>query len=80
VVSGATGVVWLDTATLHSQSRQLSDWKVWSLALTPDGDKLYVVNDAGKIAEVSMTGQHAATTFGGGPGQPLALIRVQAAS
>jgi DNA-binding beta-propeller fold protein YncE len=80
VVSGATGVVWLDTATLHSQSRQLSDWKIWSLALTPDGNKLYVVNDAGKIAEVSMTGQHAATTFGGGPGQPLALIRVQAAS
>jgi hypothetical protein len=78
VTSGA-GVVWLDTATLHAQSRQLADWTVGSLALSPDGNKLYVVNDAGRIAEVSMTGQHVATTFGGGPGQPLALIRVEAA-
>jgi len=78
VMSGA-GVVWLDTATLHVQSRQLTDWTVWSLALSPDGNKLYVVNDAGKIAEMPMTGPHVATTFGGGPGQPLALIRVTAA-
>jgi hypothetical protein len=78
VMSGATGVVWLDTATLHLQSRQLADWTVWSLALSPDGSKLYVVNDAGMIAEVAMVGSHAATTFGGGPGQPLALIRVEA--
>jgi DNA-binding beta-propeller fold protein YncE len=78
VMSGATGVVWVDAATLHAQGRQLTDWTVWSLALSPDGSKLYVVNDAGKIAEVSMTGQHAATTFAGGPGQPLALIRVEA--
>jgi DNA-binding beta-propeller fold protein YncE len=70
--------VWLDTATLNAQSVLLADWAVGSLALSPDGSKLYVVNDAGKIAEVSMTGQHVATTFGGGPGQPLALIRVEA--
>jgi hypothetical protein len=77
VTSGA-GVVWLDTATLHAQSRQLTDWTVGSLALTPDGSKLYVVNQAGKIAEVSMSGQQVAATFGGGPGQPLALLRVEA--
>ena len=79
VMSGSTGVVWVDAATLHAQGRQLTDWKVWSLALSPDGSTLYVVNDAGRIAEVAMTGSHAATTFGGGPGQPLALIRVEAA-
>jgi hypothetical protein len=78
VMSGSTGVVWVDASTLHAQSRQLTDWKVWSLALSPDGSKLYVVNDAGMIAEVSMAGQHVATTFNGGPGQPLALIRVEA--
>jgi hypothetical protein len=77
VISGA-GAVWIDAATLHAQSRQLTDWTVGSLALSPDGGKLYAVSDAGKIAEVSMTGQHVATTFGGGPGQPLALIRVEA--
>lgn len=77
VISGA-GVVWLDTATLQVQGRQLTDWTVWSLGLSPDGSMLYVVNDAGKIAEMSMTGSHTATMFGGGPGQPLALIRVEA--
>jgi hypothetical protein len=77
VTSGA-GIVWLDTATLNPQSAQLADWTVGSLALSPDGSKLYVVSDAGKIAEVSMTSQHLATTFGAGPGQPLALIRVEA--
>jgi hypothetical protein len=79
VMSGSTGVVWVDAATLHAQGRQLTDWKVSSLALSPNGTELYVVNDAGRIAEVSMVGSHAATTFGGGPGQPLALIRVEAA-
>jgi DNA-binding beta-propeller fold protein YncE len=78
VMSGSTGVVWVDASTLHAQSRQLTDWNVWSLALSPDGSKLYVVNDAGRIAEVSMAGSHTATTFAGGPGQPLALIRVEA--
>ncbi len=77
VMSGATGVLWLDTATLHAQSRQLTSWTVWSLALSPDGKMLYVVNDAGQIAEMSMRGPHAATMFGGAPGQPLALIRVE---
>jgi hypothetical protein len=79
VMSGATGVVWVDSATLQAQGRQLTDWTVWSLALSPDGSNLYVVNDAGKIAEVAMSGSHSATTFSGGPGQPLALIRVETA-
>jgi hypothetical protein len=79
VMAGATGIVWLDTATLHAQSRQLTNWAVWGLALSPDGSMLYAVNDAGNIAEMSMTGKHLATTFSGAPGQPLALIRVEAA-
>lgn len=77
VTSGA-GIVWLDTATLNAQSVQLADWAVGSLALSPDGSKLYVVNDAGKIAEVGMSGSHSVRSFDGGPGQPLALIRVEA--
>ena len=79
VMAGATGVVWLDTATLHAQSRQLTNWTVWGLALSPDGNMLYAVSDAGNIAEMPMGGKHLATTFGGAPGQPLALIRVEAA-
>ncbi len=79
VTTGASGVMWIDTANLHVTGRQLTGWMVWSLALSPNGDNLYAVNDSGMIAEVSMAGTHAASTFAGGPGQPMALIRVQAA-
>lgn len=79
VISGATGVTWIDTAKLQVIGRQLSGWTVWSLALSPNGNNLYVINDSGMIAEMSMTGAHEASTFAGGPGQPMALIRVQAA-
>lgn len=79
VISGATGVTWIDTAKLQVIGRQLAGWTVLSLALSPNGNNLYVINDSGMIAEMSMTGAHEASTFAGGPGQPMALIRVQAA-
>ncbi|HEY2598847.1 MAG TPA: hypothetical protein VGJ79_10260 [Candidatus Dormibacteraeota bacterium] len=79
VTIGTTGVTWIDVATLSATGRQLSDWTVWTIALGPNGDNLYAVSDGGMIAEVSMTGPHAASTFEGGPGQPMAVIRVEAA-
>ena len=79
VITGKTGVTWVDTAGLQARSRQLTDWRVWSLGLSPDGQKLYAINDAGMIAELSMAGG-AGATFSGAPGQPLALIRVEAAA
>jgi WD40 repeat protein len=78
VIAGATGLLWIDTASLHTHDRQLSGWKVWSVALSPDGTTLYAVNDAGMVAEVAMAGAHAPTTFGGADGHPLALVRVEA--
>ena len=79
VALGVQGVTWIDTASLQATDHQLSDWTVWSIALSPNGDYLYAVSDGGMIAEVSMTGSHAASTFAGGPGQPMAVLRVQAA-
>lgn len=76
VIAGKTGLVWIDTASLKAYDRQLADWRVWSLGMSPDGTTLYAVNDAGMIAEMPMTGSHTPTTFGGAAGQPLALIRV----
>ena len=78
VIAGPTGLVRVDTASLHPGDRQLGDWKVWSVAISPDGTTLYAVNDAGMIAELPMVGKHAPTTFAGAVGQPLALIRVAA--
>ena len=78
VFAGKTGVVWVDTASMKAQDRQLADWRIWSLAMSPDGTTLYAINDSGMIAELPMTGAHTATTFGGAEGQPLALIRVAA--
>lgn len=79
VALGVHGVTWIDTASLQATGRQLTDWTMWSIALSPNGDNLYAVSDGGMIAEISMTGSHAASTFAGGPGQPMAVLRVQAA-
>lgn len=79
VTLGVHGVMWIDTASLQATDRQLSEWTVWSLALSPNGDSLYAVSDGGMIAEVSMTGTHAVSTFAGGPGQPMAVLRVESA-
>ena len=79
VVTGSSGVVWVDTASMRSARHELDNWRVWGLALSPDGKVLYAVNDAGMIAELPMAGG-AGTRFTGAPGQPLALIRVEAVS
>jgi DNA-binding beta-propeller fold protein YncE len=78
VIGGPTGLVWVDTASLHTRDRQLGAWTVSSVALSSDGTTLYAVNDAGMIAELRMEGSHTPTTFGGPAGQPLELIRVEA--
>jgi hypothetical protein len=77
VVAGGAGVVWVDTATMHRVRHELDSWRVWGLALSPDGKVLYAVNDAGMIAELPMGGG-AGTRFAGAPGQPMALVRVEA--
>lgn len=76
VIAGKTGLIWVDTASLKARETQLAGWRIWSLAITPDGTTLYAINDGGMFAELPMQGAHAATTFGGAGGQPLALIRV----
>lgn len=76
VIGGNNGLFWVDTTSLKAKDHQLSDWKVWSLAMSPDGTAVYAVRDSGMIAEISMSGSHQVTTFGGAPGQPLGLIRV----
>jgi hypothetical protein len=78
VIAGKTGVLWVDTASLKARDRQLAGWSVWSLAMSPDGTTLYVVDYAGMIAEVPMAGGHSAITFAGAGEQPLALMRVAA--
>ncbi len=78
VIGGSAGLFWVDTTSLKATDHQLADWNVWSLAMSPDGTTVYAVKDSGMIAEVSMSGSHQMTTFGGAPGQPLALVRVVA--
>jgi hypothetical protein len=78
VTLGVHGVVWIDAASLHATASQLN-WTVWSIALSPNGDNLYAMSDGGMIAEIAMAEPHAAFTFPGGPGQPMALLRVEGA-
>jgi hypothetical protein len=79
VVTGSAGVVWVDTATMRKSRHELDTWRVWGLALSPDGKMIYAVNDAGMIAELPMAGG-SGTKFDGAPGQPLGLVRVEAVS
>jgi hypothetical protein len=76
VVSGDRGIAWIDATTLRVSARSLGGWKVWSMAVSGDGAALYAVNDAGMIAEVSMSRGHSLAQFGGAPGQPIELVRV----
>jgi WD40 repeat protein len=78
VTTGATGVIWIDTATLHAQSSQLTKWTVWSLIGSPDGSRVYALSDAGAIAELSMSDGRMGATFNPAVGSPIGLLRVEA--
>jgi DNA-binding beta-propeller fold protein YncE len=80
VTAGQSGLIWIDTATLRARSQQLTKWTVWSVAASPDGSRVYAVNDAGTIAELSMADGRVAATFDPGLGFPMGLLRVEAAS
>jgi hypothetical protein len=76
VMTGKTGLIWVDTTTLRVRSRHLAGWTVWSLGLSPDGWMVYALSDAEMIAELSMANPGAGTTFNASSALPLALIRV----
>jgi hypothetical protein len=78
VMAASSGIVWIDTSSLHAGAHSLAGWTVSGLALSPDGKVLYALNDSGKIAEISMGSRQVAATFDPGDGYPLALMRVEA--
>jgi DNA-binding beta-propeller fold protein YncE len=78
VTTGATGVIWIDTSTLQARTSQLTKWTVWSLIGSPDGSRVYALNDAGAIAELSMSDGRVGATFNPAVGSPIGLLRVEA--
>ena len=78
VTTGTTGLIWIDTATLSARSSQLTKWTVWSLLASPDGSRVYALNDAGAIAELSMPDGRMGSTFNPAVGSPIGLLRVEA--
>ena len=76
VVAGGSGVAWIDTQTLAVTKRALTDWRMWSVGLSPDGRTLYAISDGGKIAEITMSSARVSATFDLTGGQPVALLRV----
>jgi hypothetical protein len=79
VAAGSTGLVWIDTVRLAIRFQILPDWRIWSLAMSPDGKTLYAVNDDGRIAEVMMYSAQVKSTFDPSVGKPMALMRVASA-
>ena len=78
VTTGAMGLIWIDTSTLQTRSSQLTNWTVWSLIGSPDGSRVYALNDAGAIAELSMSDSRMGATFNPSVGSPIGLLRVEA--
>ncbi len=79
VTAGTNGLIWIDTDAFQARSRLLPNWTVWSLAASPDGAMIYALNDAGKIAELSMARARIAAIFDTAEGFPMGLLRVEAA-
>ncbi|MEO8745093.1 MAG: hypothetical protein ABI334_09715 [Candidatus Dormiibacterota bacterium] len=78
VTAASSGIVWIDTTGLHAGARALSNWTLWSLALSPDGSVLWALGDSGRIAEISMGSRQVTSTYDPGAGYPLSLMRVVA--
>ena len=79
VTTGITGLIWINTATLHARSNQLVKWTVWSLVGSPDGSRVYALSDAGAVAELSMADGSTTATFDPRAGSPIGLLRVEVA-
>jgi WD40 repeat protein len=78
VITGSNGLIWIDTATLRARSHLLTNWTVWSVVASPDGSRVFALNDAGAIAELSMSGGNMGATFNPAVGSPIGLLRVEA--
>jgi len=78
VVGGPSGIIWIDTASLKVRSQGLTEWRVATVGLSPDGQNLYAVGDDGRIAEVSMATKTLVSKFDPSEGQPMTLMRVAA--
>jgi DNA-binding beta-propeller fold protein YncE len=77
VTTGATGLIWIDTATLRVRTSQLARWTVWSVVESPDGSRVYALSDQGAIAELSMADGRMGATFNPSVGLPIGLLRVE---
>ena len=77
VTTGATGLIWIDTATFHVRRIQLGGWTVWSVVASPDGSRVYALSDQGAIAELSMVDGRIGATFNPSVGLPIGLLRVE---
>ncbi len=76
VAAGSSGVMWIDTRTLGAHMRALTDWQVWSLALSPDGTEVYAMSADGRVADLATKTATVLSTFDTTEGTPLALMRV----
>ena len=79
VTAGSVGIVFIDTGALRVTARALTDQVIRSLALSPDGKILYVLDENGTFTEVSMDTRKVGATFNPSAGNPLDLMRVVAA-
>ena len=79
IAGGASGVAWIDTASLKLSGRAVEGWPIAGVGVSPDGTNLYALSDAGQIGVISLASRKVTAIFDPSAGTPLALMRVAAA-
>jgi hypothetical protein len=79
VTARSSGLVWIDTSTLRPRMEALTEWRISSVGLSPDGGTLFAVNDGGQVAEISMSSGAVTGRFDPSAGTVIALMRVASA-
>src|SRR5689334_15713724 len=79
IAGGASGVAWIDTASLKLSGRAVEGWPIAGVGVSPDGTNLYAVSDAGQIGVISLASHQVTAIFDPSAGTPMALMRVAAA-
>ncbi len=79
IAGGASGVAWIDTASLKLSGRAVEGWPIAGVGVSPDGTNLYAVSDAGQIGAISLASRQVTAIFDPSAGTPMALMRVAAA-
>jgi hypothetical protein len=79
VAGGPSGVTWIDATTLRIHAHTVPGWSIAGVGLSSDRQTVYAVSAEGRIAVIATPSARVVGMFDPGVGEPMALMRVEAA-